>query len=84
MGRRKKVGRLVFVSVSVCVCVCVFKHFKQTAKLVGYMYATPVYMYLWLPFLWGAGCMRQGRKSLFERGPPVLGNFELSTPNLLH
>ena len=23
-------------------------------------------------------------KSLFERGPPVLGNFELSTPNLVH
>ena len=54
------------------------------AKLVGYMYATPAYMYLWLPFLWGAGCMRQGRKSLFERGPPLLGMFELSTPNLVH
>ena len=23
-------------------------------------------------------------KSLFERGPPVLGNFELLTPNLVH
>ena len=54
------------------------------AKLVGYMYATPAYMYLWFPFLWGAGCMRQGRKSLFERGPPLLGIFELSTPNLVH
>ena len=54
------------------------------AKLAGNMYATPGYMFLWLPFVWGAGCARQDRKSLFERGPPVLGNFELSTPNLVH
>ena len=54
------------------------------AKLAGHMYAIPAYMFLWLPFLWGAGCARQGRKSLFEKGPPVLGNFELSTPNLVH
>ena len=26
----------------------------------------------------------RARTSLFERGPPVLGNFELSTPNLVH
>ena len=38
------------------------------AKLAGHMSAIPAYMYLWLPFLWGAGCMRQGRKSLFEEG----------------
>ena len=38
----------------------------------------------WVPFVCGAGCARQDRKSLFERGPPVLGNFELSTPNLVH
>ena len=54
------------------------------AKFAGYMYATPAYMFLWLPFLWDADCARQDRKSLFERGPPVLGNFDLSTPNLVH
>ena len=54
------------------------------AKLTGHTYAIPAYMLLWLPFLLGAGCARQGRKDLFERGPPVLGNFELSTPNLVH
>ena len=45
------------------------------AKLVGHMHASPAYMFLWLPFVWGAGCARQDRKSLFERDPPVLGNF---------
>ena len=53
-------------------------------KLAGNMYATPGYRFLWIPILYDAGCARQGRKSLFERGPPVLGNFELSTPNLVH
>ena len=54
------------------------------AKLTGHMYVTPTYMLLWLPFLWGADCARQGRKSLFARGPPVLGNLDLLTPNLVH
>ena len=54
------------------------------AKLAGYMHASPAYMFLWLPFVWGAGCARQDRKSLFERDPPVLGNFDLLTPNLVH
>ena len=54
------------------------------AKLASHMYAIPAYMFLWLPFVWGAGCARQDRKRLFERDPPVLGNFELSTPNLVH
>ena len=45
------------------------------AKLAGHMHASPAYMFLWLPFVWGAGCARQDRKSLFERDPPVLGNF---------
>ena len=54
------------------------------AKLAGNMYATPGYMSLWLQFLYDGGCGRQDRISLFERGPPVLGNFELSTPNLVH
>ena len=54
------------------------------AKLADHMYASPAYMFLWLPFLWGGDCTRQGRKSLFERGPPVQGNFKLSSPNLVH
>ena len=54
------------------------------AELAGNMYTSPAYMLLWLPYLRGAGCARQDRKSLFERGPPVLGNFELLTPNLVH
>ena len=54
------------------------------AKLAGNMYATPGYMFLWLPILYDAGCARQDRKSLFERGPLVLGNFELLAPNLVH
>ena len=48
------------------------------------MYATAAYMFLWLPFVWGAGCARQDRKVFFGRGPPVLGNFDLLTPNLVH
>ena len=57
-------------------------------KLAGHMYANPVHvcvtMFLWLPFLWGADCTRLGRKGLFEWGPPVQGNFKLSSPNLVH
>ena len=29
------------------------------AKLPGNMYATPGYMFLWLPILYDAGCARQ-------------------------
>ena len=29
------------------------------AKLAGHVYATPAYMYLWLPILSDAGCARQ-------------------------
>ena len=54
------------------------------ASRAGHMYATPAYKFLWLPFLGGAGCARQDRTSLFERGPPVLGNFDPLTPNLVH
>ena len=54
------------------------------AKLAGNMYATPGNMFLWLPILYDAGCARQDRKSLLERGPLVLGNFELLAPNLVH
>ena len=31
-----------------------------------------------------AGCARQDQKRLFGRGPPVLGNFDLLAPNLVH
>ena len=34
--------------------------------------------------LWGDGCASQDQKSLFERDPLVLGNFEISTQNLVH
>ena len=54
------------------------------AKLAGHRYAIPAYMFFWLPFVWGAGCARQERKSLFARGPSVLGNVHLLTPNLVH
>ena len=72
-----------------CTCFCFAAPTGQTvgtadAKLAGHMYAIPAYMFLWSPFVRGAGCARQDRTSLFERGPPVLGNFQLSTPNLVH
>ena len=54
------------------------------ARRAGHMCASETYMLLWLPFLYDAGCARQDRKSLFERVPPVLENFELSTRNLVH
>ena len=47
------------------------------ARGAGHMYAATTYVFLWLPVLYDAGCARQDRISLFERGPPVLGNFEL-------
>ena len=54
------------------------------AKLAGHMSAIPAYMSLWLPFVRGTVCALQDRISLFERGPPVLVNLKLSTPNLVH
>ena len=54
------------------------------AKLAGPVYATPAYMSMWLPFVYNAGCARQKGNSLFERGPPVLGNFELLSPIFAH
>ena len=54
------------------------------AKLAGHMSAIPAYMPLWLPFVRGAVCARQDQNSLFDRGPPVLEKFELTTPNLVH
>ena len=54
------------------------------AKLAVRTYASLAYMLLWLPFVYNADCARQDRKSLFERGPPVLGNVHLLTPNLVH
>ena len=86
-GSGEHCARAVHVQIF-CTCFCFAAPTGQTvgtaeAKLAGHMSATPAYMLLWLPFLWGAGCARQGRKSLLERGPPVLGNVELLTPNLV-
>ena len=50
------------------------------ARRAGYMYAATTYVFLWLPFLYGAACACQDQKSLFDRGPPVLEKFEPSTP----
>ena len=74
-----------------CTCFCFAAPTGQTvgtadAKLAGHMHATTTYLFLWLPFLYDAGCARQDRK-VYLRGVlrgPVLGNFELSTPNLVH
>ena len=54
------------------------------AKLASHMYTTPTCVLLWLLFLWGAGCTRRRRKTFLTWGPPVLGHFELGTPNLVH
>ena len=72
-----------------CICSSFAAPTGQTvgtadAKLAGHMSAIPAYMSLWLPFVRGAVCARQDWKSLFGRGPPVLGNFELLPPNLVH
>ena len=40
-------------------------------KLAGHTYTTPTCVLLWLPFLWGAGCTRQGRKTFLTWDPPV-------------
>ena len=53
-------------------------------RLAGHTYTTPTCVLLWLPFLWGAGCTRQGRKTFLTWDPLVSGNFELGTPNSVH
>ena len=50
-------------------------------KLAGHTYTTSACVPLWFPFLRGAGCTRQRRKTFLTWGPPVQGNFELDTPN---
>ena len=50
------------------------------SKLAGHTYTTPTFVLLWLPFLWGAGCTRQGRKTFLTWGPRVQGTFEPETP----
>ena len=40
-------------------------------KLAGHTYTTPTCVLLWLPFLCGAGCTRQGRKTFLTWDPPV-------------
>ena len=47
------------------------------SKLAGHTYTTPTCVLLWLPFLWGAGCTRQDRKTFLTWGPRVHRNFEL-------
>ena len=54
------------------------------SKFGGQMYAIPAYMVFWLPFLGVQAARARTGKSLFARGPTVLGNFDLSTPNLVH
>ena len=54
------------------------------SKFAGHMYATPANIGFLVTVPGGAGCARQDRKSLFARGPTVLGNFDPSTPNLVH
>ena len=39
---------------------------------------------VWYQWCHDAGCACQGRQSSFARDPPVLGNFDLLTPNLVH
>ena len=34
-------------------------------KFAGHTYTAPTYVLLWLPFLWGAGCTCQGRKTCY-------------------
>ena len=53
-------------------------------KLAGHTYTIPTCVLLWLPVVWGAGCTRQRRKTFLTWGPPILGNFELGTPNSVH
>ena len=50
-------------------------------KFAGHTYTASTCVLLWLPFLWGAGCTRQGRKTFLTWGPPMQGNFEPETPN---
>ena len=49
------------------------------SKLAGHTYTTSICVLLWLPFLWGAGCTRQDRKTILTWGPRVHGKFELDT-----
>ena len=40
-------------------------------KLARHTHITPTCVLLWLPFLWGARCTRQGRKTFLTWDPPV-------------
>ena len=46
---------------------------RRTAdpKLTGHTYTAQTCVLLWLPFLCGAGCTRQRRKTFLTWGPPV-------------
>ena len=87
-GGGEHCARAVHVQIF-CTCFCFSAPTGQMvntvdAKLAGHMSAIPAYTSLWLPFVRGAVCALQDRICLFERGPPVLGNLKLSTPNLVH
>ena len=70
---------------TVCSFTAPTGHTKGIAgpKLAGYTCTTAICELFWLAYLWGAGCTRQDQTIVFERGPPVLGNIELATPNLV-
>ena len=81
-GGEQHYARAVHVQMF-CTCFCFAALTGQTvgtadAKLADHMYAIPALpalplaLVLWLPVLYDAGCARQNRKGLFERGPPVL------------
>ena len=76
-----------------CTCFCFTDPTGQTvgtadAKLAGHMYATTTFFVVTvllrcrcLLATTRCFCACQDQTSLFERGPPVLGNFELATSN---
>ena len=54
------------------------------AKLAGNMYATPAICFCGYRSCTMQGARARTGKVYSRRGPPVLGNFELWTPNLVH
>ena len=54
-------------------------HRRAGPKLAGHMYTTPICVLFFLHSTCGVQAARaRAEKKLFERGPPVLGNIELS------
>ena len=70
-----------------CTCFCFAAPTGQmvvtaNARRAGHLYATTAVSCGYRSC--GVQAARARTESLFERGPPVLGDFELSTPNLVH